>query len=63
MKNNRLENIKKRIINEGIISKNDFQFLKMYNAQIKKYDKSIGDNLVYEWKINDILMLRFVVMD
>lgn len=63
MKNNRLENIKKRIINEGIISKNDFQFLKMYNVPIKKYEKSMGDNIVFEWKINDLLILKFVVMD
>lgn len=61
MNSGKLEMIKKKVIGDGIITKSDFKYLKNHKCNITRYERNMGGDKVFEWKINDILILRFIV--
>lgn len=61
MNSEKLELIKKKVIRDGIITRSDFKYLKKNGCDIVRYERNMGDDKVFEWKINDILILRFIV--
>lgn len=63
MNSEKLELIKKKVIRDGIITKSDFKYLKKNGCDIVRYERNMGDDKVFEWKINDILILRFIVKE
>lgn len=63
MNSEKLELIKKKVIRDGIITKSDFKRLKKHKCNITRYERNMGVDKVFEWKINDILILRFIVKE
>ena len=63
MNNEKLELIKKKVLKGGILTKSDFKYLKKNGCNITRYERNMGDDKVFEWKINDILILRFIVKE
>lgn len=61
MNSEKLEPIKEKVIRDGIITKSDFRYLKKNKCNITRYERNMGDDKVFEWKINDVLILRFIV--
>lgn len=61
MNSEKLELIKKKVIRDGILTKSDFRYLKKNGCNIARYERNMGDDEVFEWKINDALILRFIV--
>lgn len=61
MNSEKLERIKKKVLKDGILTKSDFKYLKKNGCNITRYERNMGDDKVFEWKINDILILRFIV--
>lgn len=61
MNNEKIELTKKKVIRVGIITKSDFIYLKKNGCNIARYERNMGDDKVFEWKINDALILRFIV--
>lgn len=61
MNNEKLELIKKKVLKDGILTKSDFRYLKKNGCNITRYERNMGVDKVFEWKINDILILRFIV--
>lgn len=61
MNSEKLELIKKKVIRDGIITKSDFKYLKKHKCNITRYERNMGVDKVFEWKINDVLILRFIV--
>lgn len=61
MNNEKLELIKKKVLKDGILTKSDFKYLKKNGCNITRYERNMGDDKVFEWKINDALVLRFIV--
>lgn len=63
MNNEKLELIKKKVLKDGILTKSDFKYLKKNGCNITRYERNMGVDKVFEWKINDILILRFIVKE
>lgn len=61
MNNEKSELIKKKVLKDGILTKSDFKYLKKNGCNITRYERNMGDDKVFEWKINDALILRFIV--
>ena len=61
MNNEKLELIKKKVLKDGILTKSDFRYLKKNGCNIARYERNMGVDKVFEWKINDVLILRFIV--
>lgn len=61
MNNEKLELIKKKVLKDGILTKSDFKYLKKNGCDIVRYERNMGVDKVFEWKINGILILRFIV--
>ena len=61
MNSEKLELIKKKVLKDGILTKSDFKYLKKNGCNITRYERNMGGDKVFEWKINDILILRFIV--
>ena len=61
MNNEKLELIKKKVLKDGILTMSDFKYLKKNGCNITRYERNMGDDKVFEWKINDALILRFIV--
>lgn len=61
MNNEKLELIKKKVLKDGILTKSDFKYLKKNGCNITRYERNMGDDKVFEWKINDVFILRFIV--
>lgn len=61
MNSEKLELIKKKVLKDGILTKSDFKYLKKNGCNITRYERNMGDDKVFEWKINDVLILRFIV--
>lgn len=63
MNNEKSELIKKKVLKDGILTKSDFRYLKKNGCNIARYERNMGVDKVFEWKINDILILRFIVKE
>lgn len=61
MNNEKIGLIKKKVLKDGILTKSDFRYLKKNGCNIARYERNMGDDKVFEWKINDALILRFIV--
>lgn len=61
MNNEKIGLIKKKVLKDGILTKSDFKYLKKNGCNITRYERNMGEDKVFEWKINDALVLRFIV--
>ena len=61
MNNEKIGLITKKVLKDGILTNSDFRYLKKNGCNIALYERNMGDDKVFEWKINDALILRFIV--